>query len=114
MGSSKLLEMVDVEGTCTRVAPVEGGDMNYISGYDVYVTYDFEGKTYEDVVIEHYELKYKEGDKVKLKVVKDAPYFCRLDYPGAYYNYYTVLAYVIFGVGVVFLAVFFILQHREI
>lgn len=114
MGADFLLEMVDVQAVCTKVEPVQGGKMNYISGYDVYVTYDFDGKTYEDVPIEHYELKIQEGDTVDVKVPKDVPALCYIDYPGAYYNYYTVLGYVIFGVGVLFVALFFILRHKSI
>ena len=111
-----LIQMDDVKGTVTKVEKItapRNSDLNVTSGYDVFVTYEYDGKTYEDIVIEHYELKFIEGDTVELKVLKNMPEIVRINYPMAYYNYYTVLAYVIVGVGLILIIAFIYLNYRE-
>jgi len=115
-GANTPIQMADVQGTVTKVEKItapRNGDLNVTSGYDVYVTYEYDGKTYEDIIVEHYELNFAKGDKIDLKVFKNLPMVAKIDYPMAYYNYYTVLSYVIVGVSLIFIIAFIYLQHKD-
>ncbi len=103
-----------VDAVCTKVEPVKGGDMNVISGFNAYVTYEINGKTYEDIPLEHYEVTILKGDTVSVYVSDLLPTVIRLDYPGPYYNYYIILQYVVLGVGVAFIGghLFMVFKRR--
>ncbi len=102
-----------VEAECTIVEKAKSTSRNVVSGYDVYVTYEYKGETYENVPLEHYEITLIKGDKVNVLVNDLFPFVCTIDYPGPYYNYYVVLQYVILGVGVIFVVLHFYMIHRE-